>query len=128
METIGRLSGSTRIIFYPSSFSRPQHAYGFSEKGALVVVYKVGGPPSAIVDTAFHELLHPLLRDCWNDARLNPLVAALAQQPLARTEAKPLLGVPSLYYARGVDATGERFEAEDYAALRRTWAAWRGSR
>ncbi len=87
-----KFSGSTRIIFYPSSFSRPQHAYGFSEKGALVVVYKVGGPPSAIVDTAFHELLHPLLRDCWNDARLNPLVAALAQQPLARTEAKPLLG------------------------------------
>jgi hypothetical protein len=40
-------------------------------------------------------------------------------------EAKPLLGVPSLYYARGVDATGERFEPQDYAALRRTWAAWR---
>jgi hypothetical protein len=43
-------------------------------------------------------------------------------------EAKPLFGVPSLYYARGVDATGERFEPEDYAALRRTWAAWRDSR
>ena len=40
-------------------------------------------------------------------------------------EAKPSLGVPSLYYSRAVDATGEEFEERDYEALRRTWAAWR---
>jgi hypothetical protein len=39
--------------------------------------------------------------------------------------AKPSLGVPVLYYADTIDATGERLEAEDYAALRATWAAWR---
>ena len=87
-----KFSENTKIIFYPSSFSRPQHAYGFSEKGALVVVYKVGGPPSAIVGTAFHELLHPLLKECWSDPRLEPLISTLAQQPLAQTEGKPLLG------------------------------------
>jgi len=43
-------------------------------------------------------------------------------------EEKHLLGVPSLYYARAVDATGETFEARDYATLRRTWDAWRRSR
>jgi hypothetical protein len=40
-------------------------------------------------------------------------------------EAKPSLGVPSLYYSRAVDATGEEFEERDYETLRRTWAAWR---
>jgi hypothetical protein len=40
-------------------------------------------------------------------------------------ELKPELGVPALYYADAVDATGERFEPADYAALRRTWSAWR---
>ncbi|HWE10369.1 MAG TPA: hypothetical protein VG325_13530 [Solirubrobacteraceae bacterium] len=42
--------------------------------------------------------------------------------------AKPGLGVPALYYADTIDATGERLEAADYAALRRTWAAWRARR
>ena len=40
-------------------------------------------------------------------------------------EAKPLFGVPSLYYARTIDATGEAFEPRDYELLRRTWADWR---
>jgi len=40
-------------------------------------------------------------------------------------EEKPLLGIPSLYYAHALDATGERFEPRDYEALRRTWAEWR---
>jgi hypothetical protein len=39
--------------------------------------------------------------------------------------AKPDLGVPALYYATNLDATGEPLEAEDYRALRETWAAWR---
>ena len=43
-------------------------------------------------------------------------------------EAKPELGVPSLYYATHFDFTGEPLEAEDYEALRRTWTAWRAAR
>jgi hypothetical protein len=43
-------------------------------------------------------------------------------------EAKPALGIPSLYYASALDATGEAFEEADYEALRRTWAAWRDVR
>jgi hypothetical protein len=40
-------------------------------------------------------------------------------------ELKPALGVPSLYYATNLDATGEELDEDDYAALRRVWAAWR---
>jgi hypothetical protein len=40
-------------------------------------------------------------------------------------ELKPELGVPALYYADAVDATGESFGPADYAALRRTWSEWR---
>jgi hypothetical protein len=40
---------------------------------------------------------------------------------------KTSLGVPALYYATGIDFTGEPFRPEDYAALRATWAAWRAS-
>jgi hypothetical protein len=42
-------------------------------------------------------------------------------------EAKPGLGVPSLYYAWALDATGERFEERDYETLRRTWGEWRAA-
>ena len=38
---------------------------------------------------------------------------------------KPGIGVPSLYYAGHLDATGDSFTSEDYALLRRTWSAWR---
>ena len=38
---------------------------------------------------------------------------------------KPGLGVPALYYADAIDASGEPFEPADYAALRRTWSDWR---
>ena len=40
-------------------------------------------------------------------------------------EAKPALGIPSLYYATHLDATGEALADEDYETLRRTWAGWR---
>jgi hypothetical protein len=40
-------------------------------------------------------------------------------------EVKPEIGVPSLYYATNLDATGEALDADDYAALRRVWADWR---
>jgi len=43
----------------------------------------------------------------------------------AYLEEKPRLGVPSLYYVTDVDLDGEPLEEEDYAAIRRTWAAWR---
>jgi hypothetical protein len=45
----------------------------------------------------------------------------------AYARAKPALGVPALYYATGLDLTGEAFEAEDYALLRDTWAAYRAA-
>jgi hypothetical protein len=38
--------------------------------------------------------------------------------------AKLDIGVPALYYSTHVDATGEAFEREDYAALRRVWTQW----
>jgi hypothetical protein len=46
----------------------------------------------------------------------------------AYLELKPRLGVPALYYANALDASGERFEPADYAALRETWASWRSER
>jgi hypothetical protein len=42
-------------------------------------------------------------------------------------EAKPLLGVPSLYYAESLDRSGEHFEQQDYEALRRVWERARRS-
>ena len=41
--------------------------------------------------------------------------------------AKTELGVPSLYYARALDATGEELQPDDYALLRRTWGEWRAA-
>jgi hypothetical protein len=43
-------------------------------------------------------------------------------------EVKPELGVPSLYYASHLDATGEALEPEDYAALARSWERWEALR
>jgi hypothetical protein len=40
---------------------------------------------------------------------------------------KTELGVPALYYATGIDLSGEQFEPEDYAAVRRVWAEWRSA-
>ena len=42
----------------------------------------------------------------------------------AYLEAKPELGVPSLYYATGIDQSREPFDDEDYAAIRDVWARW----
>jgi hypothetical protein len=38
---------------------------------------------------------------------------------------KTELGVPALYYATGIDLSGEDFEPDDYAAVRGAWAEWR---
>jgi hypothetical protein len=43
-------------------------------------------------------------------------------------EAKPSLGVPSLYYSQSLDFTGEELAPRDYDALRRTWEQWRANR
>jgi hypothetical protein len=43
----------------------------------------------------------------------------------AYTSLQPELGVPSLYYATHVDATGEALEAEDYRLIRESWALFR---
>ena len=40
---------------------------------------------------------------------------------------KAELGVPALYYATGLDLSGEDFEPEDYAAIRRVWADYRAA-
>jgi hypothetical protein len=40
-------------------------------------------------------------------------------------EVKPMLGVPALYYATGLDLSGELFEERDYDLLRATWARYR---
>jgi hypothetical protein len=45
----------------------------------------------------------------------------------AYLELKPELGVPSLYYSSHLDATGEPLTDDDFAALRRIWAAARSS-
>jgi hypothetical protein len=43
-------------------------------------------------------------------------------------EIKPELGVPSLYYATHVDATGEAFSKADYHLLRSVWNRWQTTR
>jgi hypothetical protein len=41
---------------------------------------------------------------------------------------KPDLGVPALYYATGIDYSGEAFDGDDYAAIRHAWARWEAQR
>ena len=41
---------------------------------------------------------------------------------------KPELGVPALYYATGIDHSGEAFDEDDYAAIRDAWARWEAMR
>lgn len=41
---------------------------------------------------------------------------------------KPDLGVPALYYATGIDHSGEAFDDQDYAAIRDAWARWEAMR
>jgi hypothetical protein len=42
--------------------------------------------------------------------------------------AKPALGVPALYYATGLDYSGETFTDADYAAIRSAWAEYEARR
>ncbi|MEA2518743.1 MAG: hypothetical protein QOF49_823 [Chloroflexota bacterium] len=43
----------------------------------------------------------------------------------AYTAVKAQLGVPALYYATGIDRTGEAFEERDYELIRTVWADYR---
>jgi hypothetical protein len=40
-------------------------------------------------------------------------------------DVKAGMGVPSLYYASHLDATGEELDADDYAAVRTVWEEWK---
>jgi hypothetical protein len=62
---------------------------------------------------------HPIDTDDWCAPDLETWRRFLA----IKTE----LGVPALYYATGIDLSGEDFEPEDYAAIRRAWSDWRGA-
>ncbi len=62
--------------------------------------------PEAIIDT-----------DNWPMADRETWRAYVALQPE--------LGVPSLYYATHIDATGEPLTDADYTLIRKTWARWR---
>jgi hypothetical protein len=43
-------------------------------------------------------------------------------------EIKPELGVPALYYATGIDHSGDAFDESDYAAIRAAWDRWEARR
>jgi hypothetical protein len=85
-----------------------------------------GSPPvvpqmrfrAAVVRAACPELL--IDTDDWSAPNLAEWRRYLVE--------KPLLGIPSLYYADSLDSTGEEFGADDYRALRTTWAEWREHR
>jgi hypothetical protein len=77
-----QFKGSSKIILYPSSFSRPQHAYGFSEGGHKVAVYQVGGGNKGVIGTVFHELLHPLIRGWWEAERMKEPISELAKESM----------------------------------------------
>ncbi len=76
-----RFKDKTKTILYPSSFSRPSHAYGFSENGKNVAVYKVGGSLHSMVTTAFHELMHGLIRGWQKAGRMRKPIAKLGKEP-----------------------------------------------
>ena len=73
---------SSKIILYPSSFSRPQHAYGFSENGVKVFLYKVDKGIISVIASGFHELLHSLIDGWEKPQRIKKLIRKLAKQEL----------------------------------------------
>lgn len=85
-----KFQGRSKVIFYPSSFSRPQHAFGFDENGCKVVVYKVARHPAEAMGAAFHELLHSLLRGWRDQERVQQAVAELGKQPQFEQQTEPL--------------------------------------
>ncbi|UCE49328.1 MAG: hypothetical protein JSW47_04130 [Phycisphaerales bacterium] len=83
-----RFGDKTKTILYPSSFSRPNHAYGFKENGKNVSVYKINSSLHGVVAAAFHELLHRLI-DGWQSAgRMRKPIAELGKEPAFKGFAK----------------------------------------
>jgi hypothetical protein len=76
-----RFNDKTKTIFYPSSFSRPIHAYGFRENGKNVTVYQVKSGLNGTVATAFHELMHGLIRGWHKAKRMRRPIAELGREP-----------------------------------------------
>jgi hypothetical protein len=117
----------------------------------LAVVYEAAkaAKPDALVIT---HTPHPSFADVTDMIRLNDMFggaivpqmtfraevvrAALPELPIDTDdwripdkrqwreflEVKPEIGVPSLYYATHLDATGEALDDDDYRALRHAWA------
>lgn len=76
-----RFTDKTKTILYPSSFSRPIHAYGFRENGKNVSLYKVNSGLHGVVATTFHELMHGLIRGWQNAGRMRKPIAELGKEP-----------------------------------------------
>ena len=77
-----KFDNSSKIILYPSSFSRPQHAYGFSENGVKVFLYKVDKGITSVIASGFHELLHSLIDGWEKPQRIKKHIETLAKQEL----------------------------------------------
>jgi len=77
-----KFDNSSKIILYPSSFSRPIHGYGFTENGTKVFLYKVNGGIISVVGTGFHELLHSLIDGWEKPERIRKIIDKLANEEL----------------------------------------------
>jgi hypothetical protein len=123
--------------------------------GLLAVVYAAAkeAKPDALVIT---HTPHPAFVDVTDMIRLNDMTSGeIVPQMAFRTDVvraacpellidtddwrvpdkhswrafldvKAGFGVPSLYYASHIDATGEALDEDDYAAVRSAWEAWKG--
>lgn len=76
-----RFGDKTKTILYPSSFSRPNHAYGFSENGKNVVLYQINAGLKGMAATAFHELMHGLIGRWQKAGRMKKPIADLGKEP-----------------------------------------------
>lgn len=79
-------------------------------------------PDSVVPEMTFRAAMARVADPEWlidTDGWPMPSLAAFREYVNAQTG----LGVPSLYYATHLDTTGEAFTAEDYARIRRSWAA-----
>ncbi|MHC4242685.1 MAG: hypothetical protein ACYSU4_09790 [Planctomycetota bacterium] len=77
-----KFDNSSKIILYPSSFSRPQHAYGFTENGVKVFLYKIDKGIISVIGSGFHELLHRLIDGWEKPERIKRNINKLAKQEL----------------------------------------------
>lgn len=87
----------------------------------------IGGHPSVVPQMRFRtEVVRAACPELLIDTDDWRIPSREAWREFLRV--KPELGVPSLYYATHIDATGEPLEPEDYAALRETWSRWEAVR